>query len=138
MRRSGIVLRSGWGAKQRSEVEGLLRKRTHNASSPLNMSDRQPLTAPEWKRLADGLSVKYGKLPPMLFEGVDADGDGVVTKAEAITYIRTQTEFSVSDAYLTSVWEVLDPNGDGVLDGAEFPRFVEVVTQAAQKKPAGT
>jgi hypothetical protein len=121
--------------KHRTEVETLLRKRTRQTTSSLNQHGGQPLNAPEWKRLADGLSVKYGKLPPMLFEGVDADGDGVVTKAEAITYIRSQTNFEVSDSYLASIWEVLDPNSDGVLDETEFPRFVEAVTQAAQKKP---
>ena len=57
----------------------------------------------------------------------------VVTKAEAIDYIRTQTKFEVSDEYLDSVWGVLDPNGDGSLDESEFPRFVEVVTRAAEK-----
>jgi hypothetical protein len=74
------------------------------------------LNATEWQRLADGLSVKYGKLPPMLFGRVDADGDGRVTREEAMSYIRTETSFDLSDAYLASVWEILDPNGDGALD----------------------
>eukprot|EP01043_Picozoa_sp_COSAG02_P010915 COSAG02_NODE_394_length_23152_cov_13.232204_18_plen_944_part_00 len=69
--------------KQRHEVESLLRKRTRQVTSSLNQNGGQPLNAPEWKRLADGLAVKYGKLPPLLFEDVDVDGDGVVTLAEA-------------------------------------------------------
>eukprot|EP01043_Picozoa_sp_COSAG02_P061964 COSAG02_NODE_8437_length_2570_cov_2.064751_1_plen_452_part_00 len=93
-----------------------------------------PDAAPKKPQATATESGEKGELAK-LFARVDVDGDGQVTREEAMRYFREQ-EIDLDEKTVAMIFEGVDSNGDGTVDIAEFPRLMDAVRRAAAKAAA--
>ena len=55
-----------------------------------------------------------------LFNIVDADGDGSISKQETMNYLQSQGITELSEAALDMMWTLVDLDGNGTVDIEEF------------------
>jgi hypothetical protein len=67
-----------------------------------------------------------------LFAQVDADGDGEITREEAMHYIREQG-IDQDEQSIVSIFDAFDLNVDGTIDLSEFPRVIDAIRRSATK-----
>ena len=66
-----------------------------------------------------------------LFKRVDADGNGKVSKGEAIEYIRSKGVY-LPPVQLDMLWKQIDTDGNDAVDIDEFPIFMDVLKELQQ------
>jgi hypothetical protein len=62
-----------------------------------------------------------------LFNIVDADGDGSISKQETMNYLQSQGITELSEAALDMMWTLVDLDGNGTVDIEEFLRLRWVI-----------
>ena len=88
--------------------------------------------AASMKSSATGTDSDATELFAKLFAQVDVDGDGQLTKDEAIHFIREQG-IDQDEQTITTTFDAFDSNGDGTVDVSEFPRLMDAIRRGAAK-----
>jgi Ca2+-binding EF-hand superfamily protein len=71
-----------------------------------------------------------------LFEGMDLDGDGLISKTETIQYM-SKNGISIEQQALDVLWSLVDADGNGSVDVYEIPALLEAISGLAHgMKPA--